>query len=213
MNTDFEDIMSNRTDEELIKIVTVDKDDYQPLAVVAAEEEIKKRNLDTARIEETENELTVQIEVQSQLDNKMVSSSTRFLHFIIDRIICLIIASGVSVVLSPLVVLLSFLLFPTAENEGIELLLGFLYLLLIIVCHFFYCYIMEVRYQKTVAKFITKTKVVTSDGNIPGKGHILQRTFCRLIPFDAVSFLFTKNGLHDRFSDTRVIKDDPASAK
>ncbi|HBT10121.1 MAG TPA: hypothetical protein DEB18_11870, partial [Leeuwenhoekiella sp.] len=28
-----------------------------------------------------------------------------------------------------------------------------------------------------------------------------------LIPFDRISFLITKNGFHDRFSNTKVIKD------
>ena len=32
MNTDFKNVMSKRTDEELIKIVTVDRNKYQPLA-------------------------------------------------------------------------------------------------------------------------------------------------------------------------------------
>ena len=46
MSTNFKDIMSKRTDEEVIKIVTVDRGYYQPLAVVAAEEEIKSRKID-----------------------------------------------------------------------------------------------------------------------------------------------------------------------
>jgi len=205
MNTDFKDIMSNRTDEELIKIVTVHRDDYQPLAVVAAEAEIKKRSLSTTEIEKTKSELIAQIEEKSQLDSKMVSSFTRFFHFIIDWLVWIILA----LILAPLVGLL---LFPLVKNEGFELLTGLLYLLLIVVCYFLYYYIMEVKYQKTVAKFITKTKVVTSSGDIPSKSDILRRTFFRLIPFDGVSFLFTKNGFHDRFSDTRVIKDEPVSA-
>ena len=51
MNSDFKDVMSKRTDEELIKIVTVDRNKYQPLAIESAEEEIKNRNIDNAKIE------------------------------------------------------------------------------------------------------------------------------------------------------------------
>ena len=51
-NTDFTEVMAKRTDEELIIIVSVDKTDYQPLAVVAAEGEIKKRNIDKTKIEQ-----------------------------------------------------------------------------------------------------------------------------------------------------------------
>ena len=62
MSTDFKDIMLKRTDEELIKIVTVDRDGYQPLAVIAAEEEIKNRNMSATRIEEIQSELNIKIE-------------------------------------------------------------------------------------------------------------------------------------------------------
>ena len=38
-------------------------------------------------------------------------------------------------------------------------------------------------------------------------GDIITRTFCRLIPFDRISFLFVKNGIHDYLSKTKVVKD------
>lgn len=41
----FTNIMSQRTDVELYKIVTELKDEYQPEAVVAAQLELEKRNL------------------------------------------------------------------------------------------------------------------------------------------------------------------------
>jgi uncharacterized RDD family membrane protein YckC len=72
---------------------------------------------------------------------------------------------------------------------------------------FGYYVIMETKYQKTIGKFITKTTVVTKDGAKPEIGDIVRRTFCRLIPFDRISFMFTKNGFHDRLSDTIIIKD------
>jgi hypothetical protein len=46
MENEFIKVMSERTDEELVKIVTVDRDKYQPLAVATAEAEIEKRNID-----------------------------------------------------------------------------------------------------------------------------------------------------------------------
>ena len=52
MNSDFKDVMFKRTDDELIKIVTIDKGKYQSLAIEAAEEEIRKRNIDTTKIEQ-----------------------------------------------------------------------------------------------------------------------------------------------------------------
>ncbi|MEC8885384.1 MAG: RDD family protein, partial [Bacteroidota bacterium] len=65
----------------------------------------------------------------------------------------------------------------------------------------------EYFFQKTVGKYITKTIVVTKDGKKPDAGTIALRTLCRLIPFDRLSFLITKNGFHDRFSNTQVVKD------
>jgi len=66
---------------------------------------------------------------------------------------------------------------------------------------------MEIKFQKTVAKFITKTKVVRLDGSKPNDSEIIARTICRLIPFDGISYLFVKNGLHDYLSKTKVVKD------
>jgi hypothetical protein len=47
-------------------------------------------------------------------------------------------------------------------------------------------------------------------GNLKGRktsiNDIMRRTFCRLIPFDRLSFLFMENGIHDGLSNTRVIK-------
>ena len=187
---DFKDVMSRRTDEELIKIVTIDRDGYQPLAVEAAREEIKSRNIDALKIEQFENELKVEIEEKKQIDDKTVSSSIRFVNFIIDSIVWFLIAFVLTL--------------PFDAKVEIESIIGSTILLATYIGY--YC-IMEMVCQKTVAKFITKTKVVKNDGSKPGTGDILARTFCRLIPFDHVSFLFTRNGFHDRLSGTRIIKD------
>ena len=86
MNTDLKDAMSKRTDEDLIKIVFVDSDGYQPMAVEAAEEEIKKRNIDKTKIEQVKVDLTAKIEEQKDFDSKKLSVLTRFIHFIVDTI-------------------------------------------------------------------------------------------------------------------------------
>jgi hypothetical protein len=57
-----------------------------------------------------------------------------------------------------------------------------------------------------LGKFITEDK----GGNLKGRNpinDIMRRTFCRLIPFDRLSFLFMENGIHDGLSNTRVIKE------
>ena len=57
MTQDFSESMSNRTDEELIKIVTVDRNDYQTEAVEAADKELKTRNIDTTKIESVKQDI------------------------------------------------------------------------------------------------------------------------------------------------------------
>ncbi|MDR2469547.1 MAG: hypothetical protein LBD27_03590 [Tannerella sp.] len=52
MNTEFKNAMLRRTDEELIGIVTVEREEWQPAAVEAAEEEIGRRSIDAVRIEQ-----------------------------------------------------------------------------------------------------------------------------------------------------------------
>lgn len=191
MNTDFKEAMSKRTDEDLIKIVTVDRGRYQPLAVEAAEEEIKKRKIDTTKIEQVKVDLTAKIEKQKELNSNKVSALTRFIHFIVDTIVWLIIAA--------------ILTFPLNAKDDLQMLLG--YLLLFISFMGYYTF-METKYQKTIGKFMTKTKVVNKNGSKPEVGDIVRRTFYRLIPFDRISFLFAPNGFHDRLSDTTIIKDE-----
>lgn len=61
---------------------------------------------------------------------------------------------------------------------------------------------------RTIGKMITKTRTVTEDLKTPDFGVILTKSFCRVIPFEAFSFLGEKTtGWHDRFSKTRVIQE------
>lgn len=76
-----------------------------------------------------------------------------------------------------------------------------------IVFQYLYYFLFEAIWQRTPAKFITGTKVVTSSGEKPSIGTIAIRTIIRLVPFDAFSFLGLKMyGWHDRWSGTYVIK-------
>lgn len=69
----------------------------------------------------------------------------------------------------------------------------------------FYC-TMEFYTQRTIGKFITKTMVVLDNGTKPDINSILSRSFCRMIPFDALSFLGSaRRGWHDSISKTYVV--------
>lgn len=65
---------------------------------------------------------------------------------------------------------------------------------------------MEAIFQKSFGKFITKTKVIMEDGSKPTTKDIIIRSLCRLIPFEAFSFLGDLGrGWHDSMSDTYVV--------
>jgi len=195
MENEFKEVMSKRTDEELIKIVTIQKDDYNPDAVKAAELEIEKRKIDNQYFEETKEKITVEKKQIEKVDTNIVNSGIRFLNFLIDFIVIMILALIISFIIGLLVQ-------PT--DPALIQIIGYV---LILGTFFGYYGIMEIKFQKTLGKFITKTKVVKMDGEKPENGDIITRTFCRLIPFDQISFLFTKNGFHDLLSKTKVIKD------
>lgn len=185
---DFKDVMSKRTDEELFRIISIERKDYQPLAVIAAEEEIKNRNLDSSRINEINLIITNKISQQNLLKIKIATKPLRFLNFIVDA----------------LVIFLIYFLITYPFNIYLESAIGQIFFVLIYIVYYV---ILEVIFQKTIGKFITKTKVITTEEGKPSAPNIIKRTLCRVIPFDQVSYLFTLNGFHDRFSDTTVIKD------
>lgn len=60
MENEFMKAMSERTDEQLIKIVTAERDKYNPTAIDAAEFEVTKRNIDTNKFEEIREKATTE---------------------------------------------------------------------------------------------------------------------------------------------------------
>ncbi len=192
MDNSFAEIMSKRTNEELIKVVTVDRDGYQQTAIEAAEKEIEKRHIDVKRIDELKTVYNKLADDQKQIESKQVSSLTRFLHFVIDTFAWLVVASLIGFLLNPLLI---------DSNQNI------LVYLILAASFFGYYVFMETSYQKTLGKFITKTKVITIDGKKPSTADITRRTACRLIPFDRVSYFLLSNGFHDKLSDTTVVKE------
>tara|TARA_R110002111_G_C5838303_1_gene358609 strand:- start:90 stop:671 length:582 start_codon:yes stop_codon:yes gene_type:complete len=190
MENEFAKVMSERTDEELIKIVTVEREGYNPIAIEAADAEVERRNIDTSEFEKIKEKATIEKKQKQKVDSNVVSSGIRFLNFIIDFIIWLIIAAIFT--------------FPLSANDGNQMLLGYVIMFATFIGYYA---IMEIKFQKTIGKFVTKTRVVKMNGEKPENSDIISRTFCRLIPFDRVSFLFTKNGIHDFLSKTKVVKD------
>jgi len=194
MENNFDKVMSGKTNEELIKIVTIESSKYQKLALDSAEKEIESRNIDISKFNEIKNSVSIEKQKNDQLDFNTVKSSTRFVHFIVDTFIYFIFYVIVGSVFQ--------MIFQFDVNKNFL----FTWLLMIVTYVFYYSFI-EYHFQKTFGKYITKTKVVTINGEKPSLNDIIVRSFCRLIPFDRMSFLFIKNGFHDGISNTRVVKE------
>ncbi|WP_034257709.1 RDD family protein [Altibacter lentus] len=196
MENEFAKVMSERTDEELIKIVTVKRTSYNPTAIEAADAEVEKRNIDTSEFEKIREKATAEKQQKEKVDSNVVGSGIRFVNFLIDFIVWLVLAFIISFIIG---------LFVQATDQGMISLIGYI---LIFGTFIAYYALMEIKFQKTIGKFVTKTKVVKMNGEKPTDGDIITRTFCRLIPFDRLSFLFVKNGIHDFLSKTKVVKDN-----
>lgn len=122
------------------------------------------------------------------------STGKRFANFIIDRII-LIILITISFIIYAII-------FPSEEEIGTLTSYAIAYSVLIL-----YYTIMESTTGKTVGKMITGTRVLNDDNTQPTTGTILKRSFCRIIPFEAFSFLGGNNGWHDTLTYTQVVND------
>jgi uncharacterized RDD family membrane protein YckC len=62
---------------------------------------------------------------------------------------------------------------------------------ILLVCYYIF---FEALWGRTIGKFIVGTKVVDREGNKPDFATTVQRSFCRIIPFDAFSFLGGEDG-------------------
>ena len=197
MENRFSAAMAKRTDKELIKMTGVYRTDYDPLAVEAAEYEIRKRNLDARFIETVKAELEVAYQQEALASAKSELKFSRGVHLFVDTFMYYLLGFALSIA-GMWVVAYSGM--PEAE-------VWYRLWVIMLVFSFFAYYVgMELAFGRTVGKFNIGTKVVMKDGSKPGFEDILKRTACRLIPLDAVMFLAGKEGFHDSLSDTTVIK-------
>ncbi len=195
MENRFTQVMSERTDEELIKIVSIDRKQYQPKAIEAAELEIEKRKIDANKIEQMKKETAAEKLKYEEVNSNTVGVGTRFLNFIIDLFVWFILVTIISLIINPFI--------QTTDQLALQIVTYILFFGTYVA----YYSIMEIKFQKTVGKFLTKTKVVKMNGEKAENIDIIARSFYRLIPFDRLSFLFVKNGIHDFLSKTNVVMD------
>jgi uncharacterized RDD family membrane protein YckC len=136
----------------------------------------------------------------------IASQGKRFLHLIIDTIVIQVLATcgGFAMGLVYAASKIAANEPITAEDETTLEIVGYIVGFAVTLLYFV---IMEAAFQRTIAKLLTGTKVVTATGERPSFGKIVGRSFARFIPFEAFSFLGGKFpvGWHDSLSGTRVV--------
>jgi uncharacterized RDD family membrane protein YckC len=91
--------------------------------------------------------------------------------------------------------------FSLTENDIIRI--------LFIVVFPSYYFLLEYKFGKTIGKYFTKTKVVSSDGTELTFGQCVGRAFCRIIPFEYISGFFSEGVFwHDSIPNTLVVEDN-----
>ena len=153
-----------------------------------------------------ETPLPVEAAVSAPL--QLASQGQRFVNLIVDNIITWILST-----VGGLVVGVAYALTranpatPLEPEDEMSLqLIGYAVGLFVAVAYYM---LTEGLFQRSLAKFITRTRVVTADGGRPTFGQILGRTLARFIPFEAFSFLGGHGfpiGWHDSLSGTRVVR-------
>jgi uncharacterized RDD family membrane protein YckC len=118
----------------------------------------------------------------------------RFYHLLVDYV-------GVYLFFHFSWILLSFLGYSEFLLQFPEKIFG------LIFC-FGYFFFMELMYDKTLGKFLTKTRVVNYQKQKPTTSQIFIRSMCRFIPFEQFSFFGERPvGFHDSISRTYVVFD------
>ena len=180
--------MSQRTDEELIIIITRERLNYQPLAIEAAEKEVQKRSIDPKKIKLEEDNFYLESSILEHIQSNTTSFQNRVINKIIDSLAIMILIYFFNL----FIILLAL---PKYDLSIINFLISY----------FGYYIYLEKKYQQTLGKFFTKTQVVKLNGDKPEFLTIVRRTCLRTIPYDIISFFFDGKVFHDTNSKTLVI--------
>lgn len=94
----FSTVMEKKDDIELIRITTSEKKDYQPEAIVAAKDELMKRNISASMYEDFTNKVEKLIEIEKETENKKLQvplpKSIKIIAFIFPVLLFFIIGIG-----------------------------------------------------------------------------------------------------------------------
>lgn len=191
---DFKHVMSEKTDEELQNIVTLLRNDYQPVAVAAAEEELTARGVVIPIVANESNAHQYSEYAAEYAYARMERFGEYFIDGIAISVMNATIAGIFYIYLSNYV----------------------LYCILILAIYGYYFLFENYGNGKTIGKEILHTRVVNLDGSKPTVKAIAIRTLCRFIPFEIFSFLWggkwkenhnVSGNWHDAISRTYVVKE------
>lgn len=130
-----------------------------------------------------------------------VDGGIRFAHLIIDGLFF-------QVLWSMLGHIGGYIAEATKANLFTVLTLGFTATVISLICYPVFYFVTEHYWQRTPAKWLTKTVVIDEYGNRPDMRSLLLRSLVRIVPFESFSFLGNDSrGWHDRWSDTWVVKE------
>jgi uncharacterized RDD family membrane protein YckC len=120
------------------------------------------------------------------MEKTIVDKGVRFQNFLIDISTILIIYATVILILRP---------------EGL------LEYAVFHCVYFLYYFIMELKYGQTLGKRFTKTLVINIEGGQVNYKELFIRTAFRFVALNILSYLMGNHvGMHDWFSNTRVVK-------
>lgn len=135
-------------------------------------------------------------------EDLLASNNKRFLNYILDHIFFMFVLVVIGFILGILIALFNSI----AISLWIQSLGDWGWNLILLLISLTYYILFESLSGRTLGKLITGTIVVNENGKTPDFGTIFKRSLCRLIPFNAVSFLFNPSlGWHDSISDTYVV--------
>lgn len=142
---------------------------------------------------------------QEQKQYTPASNGKRFSNYILDTIFFYIFAIIIGLIMGLVIGVImvvtendSLAIIFDEENKLAKYLMGFMIAMV-------YYSTFEAATGRTLGKYITGTKMINMEGEIPSYGRILLRTPCRFIPFEPFSFLFAETGWHDSLSKTKVV--------
>lgn len=92
MTSKFEDVMAQRTDADLLKIVSAPLDDYQPEAVEAAKQELAKRNLSYDQLAATQQEVEDKQRIRTEKANEPLGFLWKVLTFLLPGLLTIVLS-------------------------------------------------------------------------------------------------------------------------